>query len=92
MRVDCGLQRITHHTCCRDMEALVDACAQPEDSSVPLEQLPNKKVTFLVQLHMLLWRFNVVYWRVPEYSLFRVGATLVVVRVPVNEAAMHGGQ
>lgn len=62
------------------MEALVDMHAQPEDSSVPLEQLPNKKVGQLTQLHKLLWRFNIVYWRVPEYNLFRIGATVLVVR------------
>ena len=59
---------------------LVDLHAQPDNSSVPLEQLPNKKVGLLAQLRMLLWRFNIVYWRVPQYNLFRIGATVFVVR------------
>ena len=54
--------------------------AHPDDSSVPLEQLPNKKVGLLAQLRMLLWRFNIVYWRSPQYNLFRIGATVSVVR------------
>ena len=63
-----------------EIEALVELHAQPDDSSVPLELLTNKKVGLLTQLHKLLWRFNIVYWRVPEYNLFRIGATVLVVR------------
>ena len=72
-----------------DMEAVVDACGQPAEGSVPLEQLPNKKIGFLAQLRMLLWRFNIVYWRVPQYNLFRVGATALVVRVFTTNQ-LHG--
>ena len=77
-----GLQRNSykqHHP--SEMDALVDLHAQPDDSSVPLEQLPNKKVGLLTQLHKLLWRFNIVYWRSPQYTLFRLMVTIVIVRL-----------
>ncbi len=64
----------------REIEALVDQQAVPEKGTQPLEQLPNRKVGFGVQLRMLLWRFNVVYWRAPQYTLFRVFLTILIVR------------
>lgn len=71
------------------MDALVTVHAQPAEGSIPLEQLPNKKIGLALQLRMLLWRFNIVYWRVPEYNLFRVGATVLVVREGLTRHAMQ---
>lgn len=75
MRTACGCC-LTH----REVDALTDKHAVPEDGAIPLEQMPNKKIKFLQQLRMLLWRFNVVYWRAPQYTLFRIFLTIVIVR------------
>lgn len=63
----------------RDMDDLVADCEVPVEGTMPIEQMPSKKISFWRQLIILMWRFMVVYWRSPQYTLFRIFVTAVIV-------------
>lgn len=60
---------------CRRSEELIERHKVPKEGSTPIhcdKPYPN---SYLKQTKLLLWKFNLVYWRTPQYNAVRIAFT-----------------